>query len=145
MLNDLLPITNYVWLIFDQILFKFGFLDPRKRSSHYSLQGHCDLDTNSRQIGGKNSLCTVSSWRKSYLHAQVCSRSAPCCTALRLHSCRLYPYRSGLFHWLRCIHNLASAMMTSSNGNIFPRYWPYVRGIHRWPVNSPHKGLWHGA
>ena len=20
-----------------------------------------------------------------------------------------------------------------------PRYWPYVRGIHRWPVNSPHK------
>ena len=56
MLNDLLPITKYVWLIFDQILFKFGFLDPRKRSSHYSLQGHCDLDTNSRQIGGKNSL-----------------------------------------------------------------------------------------
>ena len=22
----------------------------------------------------------------------------------------------------------------------FPRYWPFVRGIHRWPVNSPHKG-----
>ena len=21
----------------------------------------------------------------------------------------------------------------------FPRYWPFVRGIHRWPVNSPHK------
>ena len=21
-----------------------------------------------------------------------------------------------------------------------PRYWPFVRGIHRWPVNSPHKG-----
>ena len=21
----------------------------------------------------------------------------------------------------------------------FPRYWPYVRGIHRSPVNSPHK------
>ena len=27
----------------------------------------------------------------------------------------------------------------------FPRYWPFVRGIHRWPVNSPHKGQWHGA
>ena len=26
-----------------------------------------------------------------------------------------------------------------------PRYWPYVRGIHRSPVNSPHKGQWHGA
>ena len=25
------------------------------------------------------------------------------------------------------------------------RYWPFVRGIHRWPVNSPHKGQWRGA
>ena len=28
-------------------------------------------------------------------------------------------------------------MTTSSNGNTFPRYWPFVRGIHRSPVNSP--------
>ena len=27
----------------------------------------------------------------------------------------------------------------------FPRYWPFVRGIHRWTVNSPHKGQWRGA
>ena len=27
----------------------------------------------------------------------------------------------------------------------FPRYWPFVRGIHRWPVNFPHKGQWRGA
>ena len=27
----------------------------------------------------------------------------------------------------------------------FPRYWPFVRGSHRWPVNSPHKGQWRGA
>ena len=27
----------------------------------------------------------------------------------------------------------------------FPRYWPFVRGIHRSPVNSPHKGQGHGA
>ena len=26
-----------------------------------------------------------------------------------------------------------------------PRYWPSVRGIHRSPVNSPHKGQWRGA
>ena len=25
------------------------------------------------------------------------------------------------------------------------RYWPFVRGIHRSPVNSPHKGQWCGA
>ena len=33
-----------------------------------------------------------------------------------------------------------SLMMTSSNGKKCPRYWPFVRGIHRSPVNSPHKG-----
>ena len=26
-----------------------------------------------------------------------------------------------------------------------PRYWPFVRGIHRSPVNSPHKGQWRWA
>ena len=28
---------------------------------------------------------------------------------------------------------------------IFPRYLRFVRGIHRSPVNSPHKGMWRGA
>ena len=27
----------------------------------------------------------------------------------------------------------------------FTRHWPFVRGIHRSPVNSPHKGQWRGA
>ena len=27
----------------------------------------------------------------------------------------------------------------------FPHYWPFVRGIHRSPVNSPHKGQWRGT
>ena len=27
----------------------------------------------------------------------------------------------------------------------FSRYWPFVRGIHRSPVNSQHKGQWRGA
>ena len=27
----------------------------------------------------------------------------------------------------------------------FARYWPFVRGIHRSPVNLPHKGQWRGA
>ena len=27
----------------------------------------------------------------------------------------------------------------------FRRYWPFVRRIHRSPVNSPHKGQWRGA
>ena len=32
-------------------------------------------------------------------------------------------------------------MMTSSNEDILPRYWPFVRGIHR----SPHNDQWRGA
>ena len=27
----------------------------------------------------------------------------------------------------------------------FPRYWPFVRGIHQSPVNSPHKDQWRGT
>ena len=27
----------------------------------------------------------------------------------------------------------------------FPLYWIFVRGIHRSPANSPHKGQWSGA
>ena len=27
----------------------------------------------------------------------------------------------------------------------FPCKWPFVRGIHRSPVNSPHKGQWRGV
>ena len=27
----------------------------------------------------------------------------------------------------------------------FPRYWPFVRGIHRSPVDSPYKSRWRGA
>ena len=27
----------------------------------------------------------------------------------------------------------------------FPRYWPFVWGLHRSPGNSPHKGQWRGA
>ena len=29
--------------------------------------------------------------------------------------------------------------------NHFPRYWPFVLGIHRSPMNSPHKGQWRRA
>ena len=45
---------------------------------------------------------------------------------------------------------LLSGMFSLSHDDVikwkhFPRYWPLVRGIHRSPVNSPHKGQWRGA
>ena len=48
-------------------------------------------------------------------------------------------------HWLG---NRAEYFMNHDDvikGKQFPRYWPFVRGIHRSPVNSPHKGQWRGA
>ena len=36
-------------------------------------------------------------------------------------------------------------MMTSSNGNVFRVTSPLCGGIHRFPVNSPHKGQWRGT
>ena len=42
-----------------------------------------------------------------------------------------------------------SHMKTDHNDVIkwkhLPRYWHFVRGIHRSPINSPHKGQWRGA
>ena len=35
--------------------------------------------------------------------------------------------------------------VTNENIKHFPRYWPFVREIHRSPMNSPHKGQWRGA
>ena len=62
-------------------------------------------------------------------------------------------------HWSwrhhHCIHNRHSQtrsllFFSLIHGDVikwknFPRYWPFVRGIHRSPVNSPHKGQWRGA
>ena len=55
--------------------------------------------------------------------------------------------------FLCCLHRKNNAiysrvsvdMMTSWNGNIFLRYWPFMWGIHRSPVNFPHKVQWCGA
>ena len=42
----------------------------------------------------------------------------------------------------KCIKStLEVSHMTLSNEN-FSRYWPFVRGIHRSPMNSPHTGPW---
>ena len=41
-------------------------------------------------------------------------------------------------------------LLTSASDDVikwkhFPRYWPFVRGIHRSLVDSHHKGQWRGA
>ena len=56
-------------------------------------------------------------------------------------------YENTVVSYLRELH--AAAVLIDHDDVIkwkhFPRYWPFVRGIHRSPVNSPHKGQWRGA
>ena len=51
--------------------------------------------------------------------------------------------------WCADIFHVFNSDMPSHDDVIkwkhFPRYWPFVRGIARSPVNSPHKGQWRGA
>ena len=51
--------------------------------------------------------------------------------------------------WNRIIESDNLSMRTGHDDVIkwlhFPRNWPFVREIHRSPVNFPHKGQWRGA
>ena len=51
-----------------------------------------------------------------------------CLSSTPLFLCDLSRVRDGVLKWKH-----------------FPRNWPFVWGIHRSPVNSPHKGQWRGA
>ena len=55
----------------------------------------------------------------------------------KFHKTKEYGYT----HYLGPCLGSKHAMMTST----FPLYWSFVRGIHRSPVDSPHKGQWRGA
>ena len=54
-------------------------------------------------------------------------------------------------HWIERIDNWSYLHKTLAfhddviKWKHFPRYWPFVRRIHRSPVNSPHRGQWRGA
>ena len=50
------------------------------------------------------------------------------------------------WYFLRCaVQNKPFNHDDVINWKHFPRHWTFVRGIHRSPVNSPHKGQWRGA
>ena len=83
----------------------------------------------------------------------------------------MWHFSPQLGNWLSCVAFLSDRQMDSCQGlqwkqgsgtdhtfylhclhlrlNLwwkhFPCYWPFVRGNHRSPVDSPHKGQWHGA
>ena len=50
------------------------------------------------------------------------------------------------YQWIMCLWcHLKHSHDDVITWKYFPRYWPFVRGIHQWPVNSPHKSQGRGA
>ena len=55
-----------------------------------------------------------------------------------------------VLHCLYSVRNKITTATTTTHDCVikwkhFPRYWPFVRGIYRSAVNSPHKGQWRTA
>ena len=53
-------------------------------------------------------------------------------------------------HWLPIEQRINHKILLLNHDDVikwkhFPRYWPFMRGIHRSPVISPHEGQWRGA
>ena len=64
----------------------------------------------------------------SFLFWLICFQQILFDSYLRLEGCGTHVFHDDVIKW-----------------NHFPSNWPFVRGIHRWPVNSPHKGQRRGA
>ena len=66
-------------------------------------------------------------------------------------------WRGKIFHWmtsswLNCspVDIFVATDSAENHDDVikwkdFPRHWPFMRGIHGSPVNSPHKGQWRGT
>ena len=66
------------------------------------------------------------------------------CSGFPTHICGTRP------QWIKESLHLSLKWLSIQHDDVikwkhFPRYWPFVRRIHRSPVNSPHKGQWRGA
>ena len=87
-------------------------------------------------IRKRNYCCFL--WRKEFLR-DLRWRSFSCLNQARCTKRARLPVQSSQKHYSKMYHD------DVIKWKHFPRYWPFVRGIHRRPVNSLHKGQWRGA
>ena len=89
-------------------------------------------------------------------NSSVCSSVCSGIHQRKRQSCRLqtlcerHPHVTGWFPSERASNAMIMIDMPHFHDDVinwkhFPHNWPFVRGIHRSPVNSPHKGQWRGA
>ena len=90
------------------------------------------------------------------IHRYLITYSKSCALALFMHYLIIFDtgrfkwYRPFLSHGQHAISRIPAPYIYRIHDDVikwkhFPRYWPFLRGIHRSPVNSPHKGQWRGA
>ena len=79
-----------------------------------------------------------------YLHAGGCKMFLNITESYILYTFAMYLSTSKLC-WITTGFNMQRHHNDVIKWKHFQRYWPFVRGIHRSSVNSPHKGQWRGA
>ena len=78
-----------------------------------------------------------------FFHRRLIRYLYICVASYMVHSSLFFVWWQELiWHQDNCNHHCHDDVI---RWKYFPRYWPFVRGIHRSPVNSPHKGQWRGA
>ena len=80
-----------------------------------------------------------------WLNAKYQYSSPATATVLTIRGFSSSPPQLRLWQWQRIVIAGAGIHDDVIKWKHFPRYWHFVRGIHRSPVNSPSKGLWRGA
>ena len=92
----------------------------------------------------------MNTYAKSYVFGMVCALLCFVLVSYRLILPVSYRITSLALEQSYHCPNASEAIMNDLHDDVikwkhFPRYWPYVQGIHRSPVNSPHKDQWCGA
>ena len=87
-------------------------------------------------VGAKVSNCICIKQRGVMIHLCLIVNGCFFKSSLTLENRLIIPNQRKLWS------NYLTIMMTSWNGNIFRVTGPFSRGIHRSPVDSPHKGQW---
>ena len=110
-----------------------GSLDIIKWVSRNSLQSRIPMNTAygfPKSKGIMHVICLIKCWVNLESIGHKCQ-----------YHCIMRPITeaSKLIH---VTHGVAESHCDVIKWKHFSRYWPFVRGIHRSPVNSPHKGQW---
>ena len=118
--ND--SLSNFEMLIYNGLIFKWNFIVPLVSNDDSQYWFRWWLGTDETW-----SHCLNQWWHHSPIHIRTTSPQL-----FNGQRWTLQWHHNGLHFTIRLIQHQRNIKA--------PRYWPFVRGIHQWPVNSSHKG-----